>query len=176
VRFRPLDISGAFLLEPEEKKDRHGFFTRGYCRYQLEARGLDPAIVRCDIAITHQRGTVQGLHWQAEPYAAARLLRATRGRAHFVIADLRPESPTFKEHWAVELDDQGRCSLYVPAGVAHGFQTLTDEAEVLAQASEFHHAESCRGARWDDPALAIAWPLPVSQVSEQDRSFPDFDG
>lgn len=176
MKFRRLDFAGAFLLEPEGAKDRRGFFTRGYCKQVLEARGLDPAIVRCDVAVTHHRGTLRGLHWQAPPYAGARLLRTTHGRAHFVIVDLRPDALTYKEHRAFELDDQSRCSLYVPAGVAHGFQTLTDDAEVLVQLSEVHHPESDRGARWDDPAFAIDWPLRVTKVSQQDLSFPAFEG
>ncbi len=176
MKFRPLDLPGAFLLEPEDKRDRRGFFTRGYCKHQLESRGLDPAIVRCDIAVTRRRGTVQGLHWQAAPYEAARLLRATCGQSHFVIVDLRPDSPAYKSYFGTELDDQSRCSLYVPAGVAHGFQTLTDDAEVLVQMSEILHPASSRGARWDDPEFGIRWPLPVTQVSEHDCSHPAFEG
>lgn len=173
--FHGLEIPGAYLLEPERKEDKRGFFARTYCRRELEERGLDPTVVQCNISVNKERGTVRGMHWQAEPYPEVRLVRCTRGAVHDVILDLRPESPTFKEHYAVELDDENRLSLYIPAGCAHGFQTLTDGAEVFYQMSEFYYPELARGVRWNDPAFKITWPLEVSVISDKDLSFPDFE-
>ena len=173
--FHQLDIPGAFLLEPERKEDRRGFFARTYCRNELEARGLDPTVVQCNISVNHQRGTVRGMHWQAAPYEEIRLVRCTAGAIHDVILDLRPDSPTFKRHLAFELDAQNRLSVYIPAGLAHGFQTLADGTEVFYQMSEFYYPDHARGVRWNDPAFAITWPLEISEISERDLAFPDFE-
>ena len=173
--FHALEIPGAYLLEPERKEDRRGFFARTYCRHELEERGLDPAVVQCNISVNHQKGTVRGMHYQAAPHEEVKLVRCTAGAIHDVILDLRPESPTFKLHHGVDLNAQNRLSLYIPAGVAHGFQSLEDESEVFYQMSEFYYPESARGVRWNDPAFSIEWPLEVSMISEQDLSFADFD-
>ena len=174
--FHELEISGAFLIEPEKKADSRGFFARTYCRDELEARGLDPTVVQCNISVNTWRGTVRGMHWQAAPYEEIKLVRCTNGAIHDVLLDLRPDSPTFKQHLSAELTRENRHALYVPAGVAHGFQALEDESEVFYQMSELYHPDAARGVRWDDPAFSIRWPLPVTQISERDRSFPDFEG
>ncbi len=174
--FHELEIPGAFLLEPERKEDRRGFFARTFCRWELEDRGLDPAVVQCNISVNHERGTVRGMHWQAAPYEEVRLVRCTAGAIHDVILDLRPDSPSFKRHLAVELDARNRLSLYIPAGLAHGFQTLADGAEVFYQMSEFYYPDHARGVRWNDPAFAITWPLEITEISERDLAFPDFEG
>lgn len=174
--FHPLAIPGAYLIEPERKADRRGFFARTWCRHELEERGLDPAVVQCNISVNHRRGTVRGMHWQAEPYGEVKLVRCTAGAIHDVILDLRPGSSTYKRHVGVELDADNRLSLYVPRGLAHGFQTLRDDTEVFYQMSEFYQPDHARGVRWDDPAFEITWPLPISIISEQDLSFPAFEG
>ncbi len=173
--FRELEIPGAFLLEPERKEDRRGFFARTYCRNELEDRGLDPAVVQCNISVNHRRGTVRGMHWQTEPYAEVKLVRCTAGSIHDVILDLRPDSPTFKRHLGVDLDADSRLSLYIPKGLAHGFQSLADETEVFYQMSEFYQPDYARGVRWNDPAFSISWPLPVTEISDRDLAFPDFE-
>lgn len=173
--FHQLEILGAFLLEPERKEDRRGFFARTYCRHELEARGLDPAVVQCNISVNHRRGTVRGMHWQAAPYEEIKLVRCTAGAIHDVILDLRPDSPTFKRHLGFDLDARNRLSLYIPAGLAHGFQTLADDSEVFYQMSEFYYPDHARGVRWNDPAFAITWPLEITEISERDLAFPDFE-
>jgi dTDP-4-dehydrorhamnose 3,5-epimerase len=173
--FHELDIPGAFLIEPERKEDRRGFFARTYCRHELEERGLDPAVVQCNISVNRRRGTVRGMHWQAEPHPEVKLVRCTAGAIHDVILDLRPESPTFKQHLGIDLDADNRLSLYIPKGLAHGFQSLADDTEVFYQMSEFYHPELARGVRWNDPAFSITWPLPVTEISEKDLGFPDFE-
>lgn len=173
VIFHPLEIDGVFLLEPEGADDRRGFFARTYCRHELEARGLEPTVVRTQVSVHRERGTVHGLHWQAPPGEAV-LIRCTRGAIHVVALDLRPGSPSFRRHAEAPLDVRSRCSLYLPAGVAHGFQTLEDGAEVFLQTSELPSPEQARGVRWNDPAFEIAWPLEVAAIAERDLSFPDF--
>lgn len=173
--FHELEIPGAYLLEPEGEEDVRGFFSRGYCREELEERGLDPTVVRCHVAVNRERGAVKGLYWQAEPYPQIKLVRCTRGAVFDVIIDLRGDSPAFKKHFGVELSERNRLALYAPAGCAHGYQTLVERAEVFYQMSEFHYPEHARGVRWDDPAFAIRWPLEVSEISDRDRRYPDFN-
>ncbi len=170
---RPLDIPGAYFLEPERTEERHGFFTRTYCRDVLEERGLDPTLVRCEVSVNRLSGTVQGIHYQGAPYEAIRLVRCTAGSVYIVIVDLRRNSSTYRFHVGIELCPAKRHSLYVPAGVGHGFQTLEDDTEVFFQTSEFQYPECERGVRWNDPALAIEWPLEITEISDRDQSFPD---
>jgi dTDP-4-dehydrorhamnose 3,5-epimerase len=176
VLFKPTSLVGAFVVEPEARRDIRGFFARTWCREEFAAQGLNPALVQCSVTFTERRGTVRGMHYQATPHQEAKLIRCVRGAIHDVIIDLRPHSPTFCRHFAVELREGSYWMLYVPEGMAHGFQTLLDGTEVTYQMSELHRPDAERGVRWDDPAFAIAWPEPVSLVSERDRSFPDFRG
>lgn len=173
--FTELEIPGVFLVEPERRGDERGFFARTWCRDELEERGLDPALVQCNISVNKRRGTVRGMHWQAAPWEEAKLVRCTSGAIWDVTLDLRPASPTFRRHVGHRLDRENRHALYVPPGVAHGFQSLEDDSEVFYQMSEFFHPEAARGARWDDPAFDIEWPLPISILSRKDRSWPDFE-
>lgn len=172
--FHELEIPGAYLLEPERREDHRGFFARTYCRRELEARGLDPTVVQCNISVNHRRGTVRGMHYQAPPYEEIKLVRCTSGAIWDVIVDLRPSSTTFKRHLGIELTAANRLSLYIPAGLAHGFQSLEDDTEIFYQMSEFYHPECARGIRWNDPAFEIEWPIPISVISERDLKFPDF--
>jgi len=174
VVFRPTPLVGAFVVEPEPRRDVRGFFARTWCQEEFAAQGLNPGLVQCSLTFTERRGTVRGMHYQGSPHQEAKLVRCVRGGIHDVIIDLRSHSPTFRRHFAVELREGSYRMLYVPEGVAHGFQTLLDGTEVTYQMSEFHRPEAERGVRWDDPAFAIPWPEPVSLVSDRDRSFPDF--
>ena len=173
--FHSLEIPGAYLLEPERPEDRCGFFTRAYCRHQLERRSLDPAIVRCEISILRHRGSVRGLHYQAVPCEEFQLIRCTAGAIFDVLVDLRRDSPSFKRHVTHELSVDNRQSVYVPAGVGHGFQTLEDDCEVFLQKSKLEHPEHARGVRWDDPAVGIEWPRVLTDISEADLAFPDLE-
>jgi dTDP-4-dehydrorhamnose 3,5-epimerase len=174
--FHPLALSGAYLIEPQRIEDRRGFFARTYCRHELEDRGLEPTIVQCNVSVNKAKGTVRGMHYQVAPHEETKLVRCTAGAIHDVLLDLRPDSPTFRQHVAVELTRENRLSLYIPAGLAHGFQSLEDDSEVFYQMSELYHPAASRGVRWNDPAFDIRWPLPVSVISERDLAFPDFCG
>jgi dTDP-4-dehydrorhamnose 3,5-epimerase len=174
MRFLPTTLAGAYVTEPEPREDERGLFARTYCRDEFAAHGLNTTWVQCNVSYNRLKGTLRGMHWQAEPHAEVKLVRCTRGAAFDVIADLRPGSPTYR-HWVgVELTADNRRSVYVPAGFAHGFQTLTDDTELFYQMSEFYHPDLARGARWDDPALGIEWPTVERRIlAGRDQSFPD---
>lgn len=167
-------LPGAYLIEPERLEDERGFFARTWCRKEFEQHGLNPCLVQCDISFNLERGTWRGLHYQAAPYEEVKLVRCTSGAIYDVIVDLRPDSPTFKEHLAVVLSAENRRMLYIPEGFAHGFITLEKSTEVFYQMSEFYSAESARGFRWNDPSFGIHLPLEVAVISQRDRSYPDF--
>jgi len=173
--FRETPLAGVWLLEPERIADERGFFARTYCRRDFAARGLDPAIAQCSVSFNHRRGTLRGLHFQAAPHEEVKLVRVTRGAVWDVIVDLRPESPTYARHFSIVLSAEDRNELYIPKGMAHGFQTLEDGTEVFYQISGFYASDSARGYRWDDPSFAIPWPEPVTVISEKDRNLPLFE-
>jgi len=172
--FRETPLAGAWVLEPERIADERGFFARTYCRRDFTARGLDPTIAQCSVSFNPRRGTLRGLHFQAAPHEEVKLVRVTRGAVWDVIVDLRPESPTYARRFSIVLSADDRNELYIPQGMAHGFQTLEDGTEVFYQISEFYAPESVRGYRWDDPTFAIPWPEPVTVISEKDRNLPLF--
>ena len=174
MQLRETIISGAFLIEPERREDERGFFARTWCRREFEEHGLDVQLVQCSISYNRTAGTLRGMHFQREPHAEAKLVRCTAGAIHDVILDLRPSSPTYLSWISVELTAANRLALYVPTGLAHGFQTLVDDAEVFYQISEFYHPESADGVRWDDPAFRIRWPLPHPILSSKDKQYPDY--
>ena len=172
--FRETPLPGAWVLEPERFADERGFFARTFCRRDFAARGLEPAVAQCSVSYNHRRGTVRGLHFQIAPHEEVKLVRVTRGALWDVIVDLRPGSPTLRKHFAIVLSADLGNQLYVPKGMAHGFQTLEDATEVSYQISEPYAPEAARGYRWDDPAFAIPWPEPATVISEKDRSLPFF--
>lgn len=174
--FRETPLKGAFLIEPERLEDERGFFARTFCRREFEAHGLNPDIAQCSLSFNRRKGTLRGMHFQAAPHAEDKVVCCADGAIFDVIIDLRPDSPTFKRWTATELTAENRRMFYIPAGFAHGFQTLQDNVEVLYQMSEFYHPESARGVRWDDPAFAIHWPMKVEFISARDRSFPLYAG
>jgi dTDP-4-dehydrorhamnose 3,5-epimerase len=176
VIFRGTPLKGAFVIEPEELADERGFFARTWCQREAERHGLNPRLVQCSISFNRRKGTLRGLHYQAAPHEEAKLIRCTAGAIHDVIVDLRRDSPTFREHFAILLSARNREMLYVPEGCAHGFQTLEDATEVVYQMSEFYSPDSARGVRWNDPAFGIAWPIPDCILNARDRAYPDFAG
>jgi dTDP-4-dehydrorhamnose 3,5-epimerase len=172
MRFLDTPLAGVRIVEPERKHDERGFFARLWCRDELSACGLCPELAQSSVSYNRRRGTVRGMHWQAEPFAEAKLVRCTRGAIQDVALDLRAGSATFGRWFAAELSADNHRQLYIPEGCAHGFQTLTDDAEVLYLISVPFHPELSRGVRWDDPAFNIEWPLPVSVIAERDRTYP----
>ncbi len=172
MRFIETALNGALIIELEKCNDRRGFFARTYCAREFESRELISNFVQCNISFNARRGTLRGLHYQAPPHSEAKLVRCTRGSIYDVIVDLRPDSVSFGEHFALELSSANARSLYVPTGFAHGFQTLEDDTDVFYQMSSYYVADSAAGLRYDDPGIGICWPLPVSVISEKDLSWP----
>jgi dTDP-4-dehydrorhamnose 3,5-epimerase len=175
MRFIPIDLPDAYLVELDCISDERGFFARTYCQDEFKEKGLDANLVQCSISYNKVRGTLRGMHFQIAPHAEAKLVRCTRGSIYDVIIDLRPDSQTFTNWFGVELNAENRKSLYVPAGFAHGFITRQDNSEVLYQMSEFFHSECASGVRWNDPAFGIHWPEPVRIISTRDQNYPDFN-
>jgi dTDP-4-dehydrorhamnose 3,5-epimerase len=169
-------LDGAYLIEPERIADDRGFFARTWCRQQFEERGLDFQVVQCNLSYNKRRGTLRGMHYQAAPFEEAKLVCCTRGSIYDAIIDLRRSSPSFKRHFEVILTAENHRLLYIPKGVAHGFQTLEDDTEVFYQMSEFYMPEYARGIRWNDPAWGIRWPIADLVMSSRDRAFPVFAG
>ena len=172
--FRETPLPGAWVLEPERFEDERGFFARTWCRRDFAERGLDPDIAQCSVSYNHRKGTLRGLHFQIAPHEEVKLVRVTRGAVWDVIVDVRPDSPTFRNYFGVTLSAAAGNALYIPQGMAHGFQTLEDGTEVFYQISAFYAPEAARGYRWDDPSFAIPWPEPPSVISEKDRNLPFF--
>ena len=174
--FTPTPLEGLFTIDPERIVDERGFFARTWSRGEFEARGLDPAVAQCNVAFNLKKGTLRGMHYQVPPHTEAKLVRCTRGAIYDVTLDIRPGSATFGHWLAFELTADNLRMVYIPEGLAHGYQTLEDGSEVFYQMSELYHPGSARGVRWDDPAFEIRWPLPPGTMSERDRSFPLHDG
>jgi len=164
----------AWLIDIDPREDERGFFARIWCRQELAAQGLDTEIAQESLSFNRHRGTVRGLHFQRPPHEETKIVRCTRGGIFDVIVDLRPRSPSYLRWQGFELTAENRKALYVPKGFAHGFQTLADNAEIVYQISEFYAPNSAGGYRSDDVAFGIAWPLPVTVVSERDLSWPAF--
>jgi dTDP-4-dehydrorhamnose 3,5-epimerase len=154
--------------------DERGLFGRTWCADEARALGLCQQFAQCSVSFNRTRGTLRGLHFQTAPYAETKLVRCTAGAIVDVVVDLRPDSPTFRRWVAEELTAENRRALYVPEGCAHGFQTLTDGAEVLYQITPAHQPGFSSGVRWDDPAFGIRWPDVPRALSERDRTWPDF--
>jgi dTDP-4-dehydrorhamnose 3,5-epimerase len=175
VRFVPLELEGAFLVELDRRADERGFFARTWDRDEFAQHGLAPDLVQCSISLNTRAGTLRGLHFQSAPHEETKLVRCTRGAIYDVIVDLRPDSATRARWIGVELSAERGSALYVPKGFAHGFQTLVDDTEVFYMMSTPYVPEASTGVRWDDPAFDIAWPeTTVRTMSERDRDWPTY--
>jgi dTDP-4-dehydrorhamnose 3,5-epimerase len=173
--FTETKLRGAFVIDIERRDDERGFFARAWCKEEFEARGLSINLVQANIAFSKRAGTLRGLHYQLKPHEEVKLVRCTRGAVYDVIVDLRPESSTYLQWVSMELTADNRTMLYVPEGFVHGYQTLTDNTEVLYQVSHMYSPESEGGVRWDDPGIGIEWPKIDSRIiSEKDQSWPNY--
>jgi dTDP-4-dehydrorhamnose 3,5-epimerase len=174
VIFTETKLAGVFVIKPERHEDERGFFARTWCQREFEEHGLHARLVQCNVSFNKKMGTLRGMHYQVAPHAEAKLVRCTIGAIYDVVLDLRSASSTFKQWIAVELTAEHGKMLYIPEGLAHGFQTLQDNVEVFYQMTQFYHPESARGVRWNDVAFGVGWPLPTPILSEKDRNYPDF--
>jgi dTDP-4-dehydrorhamnose 3,5-epimerase len=171
VIFTETKLKGAFIIDLDLKEDNRGFFARAFCQHEFEEHGLKPVIAQANLAFNRRKGSVRGMHFQFPPAAETKLVRCTRGAIVDVIVDLRPESPTFLDYVAVELTADNHRALYVPERFAHGYQVLEDVTETSYQVGEFYAPEAEGGLRYDDPALGLTWPLPVTEMSDKDRAW-----
>lgn len=171
--YTPTKIPGVYLVALEPVSDERGSFARTWCAEEFSRQGLENRLSQCSLSYNRHRGTLRGVHFQAAPYSEAKLIRATRGAVFDVAVDVRPSSTTFGQWVGFELSQDNRLALYIPNGCAHGMQTLVDHTEIFYQISAPYQPGAGRGLRWDDPALGITWPLPVSVMSKQDSRWPD---
>ena len=175
MRFTETPLVGAWVIDLDRHEDERGFFARTYDRAEFQARGLDPPVVQCSTSYNAHAGVLRGMHFQAEPHGEPKLVRCTRGAVFDVVVDLRSDSATHRRWFATELSAANGRGLYVPAGLAHGFQTLQDASELLYMMGHEYVPEAVRGVRWDDPAFAIEWPSAARRIiSERDRTHPDY--
>ena len=169
--FTETKLKGAFIIDLERRNDERGFFARAFCQNEFREHGLKPTIAQGNIASNLKKGTLRGMHFQYPPAAETKLVRCTRGAILDIIVDLRPESRTYLEHIAVELNEDNMTSLYVPERFAHGYQALRDGTDTSYQVGEFYAPATEGGLRHDDPQLGLQWPLPVSVISPKDLAF-----
>lgn len=169
--FHETKLKGAYVIELERRQDERGYFARGFCQNEFKAHGLNPAVAQGSIASNHRKGTLRGMHFQFLPAAESKLVRCTRGAIYDIVIDLRPESPTYLQHFGVELNEDNQRALYVPERFAHGYQTLRDNTDATYQMAEFYTPDAEGGLMYNDPGLALAWPLPVSAISDRDQKF-----
>lgn len=172
MKFSHTTLDGLWLVELELREDERGFLARTYCEREFAAHGLNTRWPQCNLTLTRQRGTIRGMHFQADPKPELKLIRCAAGAVFDVLVDARRDSPTFGRWEGFELTALNRRSLYVPGGFAHGFQCLTDNCEVFYQMSEFYVPELARGLRFDDPQVGVRWPLSNPLLSERDRNLP----
>ena len=174
MHFEKTALQDAWLVESEPAQDNRGFFARTFCVREFAAHDLATAFVQHSISLSKLRGTLRGMHFQRAPHAEAKLVHCLNGGIWDVIIDLRPGSPSYRRWQGFELTSANRRQLYVPKGFAHGFQALTDDAEVHYLISAFFAPQAAGGLRYDDPAFAIDWPLPVTAISEKDKAWPAY--
>jgi dTDP-4-dehydrorhamnose 3,5-epimerase len=176
MRFLETGLRGAWIIEPDRLSDERGYFARTWCRREFGAHGIPAEFTQGNLSVNARRGTLRGLHFQLPPSREGKLVRCSHGEIYDVIVDLRCDSATFLQHRGVILSGANGRSLYVPAGFAHGFETLTDGAEVVYAMTDYYDAELSTGVRWDDPAFGIHWPLPApAAISDRDRAWPGFE-
>src|SRR3979409_1378052 len=169
--FTETKLKGAFILDLERREDSRGFFARAFCQHEFSEHGLKPLIAQANIAFNKYRATLRGMHFQYPPAPETKLVRATRGAILDIIVDLRPESPTYLQHVAVELNEDNRRALFVPERFAHGYQVLEDGTETSYQVGEFYTPGAAGGLPYNDEQLGLEWPLPVSEISPKDAAW-----
>ena len=175
MQFESLPVQGAVLVKIEANRDERGFFARTFCAREFAAQGLPTAAVQTSISHNELPGTVRGMHFQWPPSREDKLVRCVNGSLFDVLLDLRPSSASYLQHCSIRLDDATRNAVFIPHGIAHGFQTLAPNTEVLYQMTDYFAPELGSGVRWNDSAFGISWPLPLARISDRDASYPNFD-
>jgi dTDP-4-dehydrorhamnose 3,5-epimerase len=171
--FTPTKIPGVFVIELEKRQDDRGYFARAWCAKEFADHGL-PQFVQTNMSLCRKEGTIRGLHYQLAPHGEAKYMRCIRGAIFDVSVDIRPDSPTYRQWFGLELSADNRKAVFIPEGLAHAYQALTDDAEVIYSASCAYTPGAERGIRWNDPEFKIDWPIRQAIVSEKDAKWPDF--
>ncbi|HJR71746.1 MAG TPA: dTDP-4-dehydrorhamnose 3,5-epimerase family protein [Gammaproteobacteria bacterium] len=174
MKFSASPLSGCHIIELDKRVDERGYFARTWCRQELAEHGLSMEVAQVNVGVSTKTGTLRGMHYQLPPHAEIKIVRCSRGAAYDVAVDLRPDSPTFRRWYGVELTHDSGRMLYVPEGCAHGYLTLAADTELLYFTSHAYAPGAARGVRYDDPAFGIEWPAPVRVVSNADATWPDF--
>lgn len=174
MKFTKTPLEGAYVVELERKNDQRGFFARTWCVDEFSKHGLKTNLAQQNMSLTMKRGTLRGMHFQKAPHAETKVVRCTKGAIYDVIIDLRPDSPTHRQWFGIELTSENYNMVYVPEGFAHGFITLEDNSEVSYLVTSFYTPDAESGVRYDDPAFGIKWPIPFTLVSDRDASFTDY--
>lgn len=174
MRFAETELPGLVVVELQCIEDDRGSFARVFCAEEFAAAGLPSVFRQCNVSINRRRGTLRGLHWQDEPYPEGKLVLCTHGSIWDVAVDLRPDSATFCQWFGLELTAGNGRALYIPPGLAHGFQAVEDDTEVFYHMTESYRPGLARGAPWNDPAFGISWPLPDPILSPRDAAHPRF--
>ena len=175
MKFTPLPLAGAHLIELEKRGDDRGFFARFFCETEFAQHGLSANFVQINNSLTAKQGTLRGMHYQLPPAAEVKVVRCIRGALYDVILDLRPHRPTFGQSYGAELSAENRTMMYVPEGFAHGFLTLEPDTEALYLVSATYAPTAERGIRFNDPKFCIKWPVPPTELSDKDQKWPDYD-
>lgn len=173
MKFIETELAGAVIVEIEKLEDDRGFFSRTWCQREFDQRGLESSVAQANASFNYRKGTLRGMHYQAEPYGETKLIRCTQGAIYDVIIDLRLNSPTYLKWIGIELSAENFRMLFVPKMFAHGFQTLEDNSVVSYQVGQFYTPGAERGVRYDDPTFEIKWPLAISVISEKDKNWPN---
>ena len=175
MRFINMEIEGCFIIEIEKESDVRGFFARTWDKEIFKSQNLNENLLQSSISFNNKKGTIRGMHFQIAPYSETKLVRCTRGSIFDVIIDLRKNSKTFKKWISVGLSEENYRTVYMPEGVAHGFQTLENNTEVFYQMTQFYMSKFARGIRWNDSQFSITWPIKSPILSEKDGKYPDFN-
>jgi dTDP-4-dehydrorhamnose 3,5-epimerase len=172
--FKSLEIEGAFLISSPVNSDNRGHFTRLFCQEEFNKNNLNSELVQASLSFNKKRGTLRGMHFQKSPYEEEKMVRCVRGTVYDVIVDLRPKSVTFLKWIGVELSEKNSEMIYIPKGVAHGFQSLEDDSILIYFMTEKFYPDSASGFFYDDPNIKIKWPIKEKIISEKDKNFPKF--
>lgn len=174
MKFTQTELPGVWIIDLEKIEDERGYFARTWCDQAAREHGIEVSFPQCNTSFNHRRGTLRGMHYQAEPHGEPKLIRCTRGAIHDVALDLRA-GPSFGKWIAVELTEENGRMFYLPKGIAHGFQTLRDNSEVFYQMGALYVPSSARGIRYNDPAFGIQWPVANPILSPRDGGYADFN-
>jgi dTDP-4-dehydrorhamnose 3,5-epimerase len=174
MKFEETSLRGVWMLDLERREDARGFFARTFCDREFADHGLLTRFVQCNLSSNVRRGTLRGMHWQNEPKPEVKLVRCVRGSIYDVVIDLRRDSPTYCRWFGIELSAANGRALYIPAGIAHGFQTLEDNTDVYYHMGEFYEPSLADGVRWNDPAFGVDWPIADPVLSDKDASYADY--